>query len=147
VLLRLSQWKQQDYAAKLAKTPDEMSAWLVPLREAGVDVFQCSQRRFWEAEFEGSDLNFAGWAKKLTGAVTVSVGSVSLSGEFLAAFGGETSTPTGIDELVRRLEREDFDLVAIGRALLSNPDWPQKVKSGDSEDLKGFEVSSLGQLV
>ena len=40
-----------------------MEEWLLPLKEAGVDIFHCSQRRFWEPEFEGSDLNFAGWAK------------------------------------------------------------------------------------
>jgi hypothetical protein len=50
---------------KIANTPEEMEEWLLPLKEAGVDIFHCSQRRFWEAEFEGSDLNFAGWAKKL----------------------------------------------------------------------------------
>jgi hypothetical protein len=41
-----------------------------------------SQRRFWESEFEGSDLNLAGWTKKLTGKPTVTVGSVGLSGDF-----------------------------------------------------------------
>ncbi len=64
IILRLSQWKQQDYKTKLAFTPNEMEDWLLPLKEAGVDIFHCSQRRFWEPEFEGSDLNFAGWAKK-----------------------------------------------------------------------------------
>ena len=67
ISLRVSQWKLQDYAAKLATTPQEMEAWLLPLAEAGVDLFHCSQRRFWDPEFTGSDLNFAGWAKKLTG--------------------------------------------------------------------------------
>jgi 2,4-dienoyl-CoA reductase-like NADH-dependent reductase (Old Yellow Enzyme family) len=57
VCLRVSQWKLQDYAAKLATTPQEMEAWLVPLAEAGVDIFHCSQRRFWETEFAGSDLS------------------------------------------------------------------------------------------
>ena len=36
----------------------------ITAKDAGVDIFHCSQRRFWEPEFEGSDLNFAGWAKK-----------------------------------------------------------------------------------
>ena len=63
IIIRLSQWKQQDYKARLATTPAEMEEWLLPLKEAGVDIFHCSQRRFWEPEFEGSDLNFAGWAK------------------------------------------------------------------------------------
>ena len=53
---------------------------------AGVDIFHCSQRRFWEPEFTGSDLNFAGWAKKLTGKSTITVGSIGLSGDFLKAF-------------------------------------------------------------
>jgi 2,4-dienoyl-CoA reductase-like NADH-dependent reductase (Old Yellow Enzyme family) len=69
--LRISQWKLQDFAAKLATTPKEMEAWLVPLVGAGVDIFHCSQRRFWEPEFTGSDLNFAGWAKKLTGKIVL----------------------------------------------------------------------------
>src|ERR1035437_243720 len=86
ISLRISQWKLQDYAAMLATTPHEMETWLVPLAEAGVDIFHCSQRRFWEPEFIGSHLNFAGWAKKLTGKSTITVGSIGLSGDFLSAF-------------------------------------------------------------
>lgn len=62
--MRLSQWKQQDYIAKLAKSPEKMEQWLLPLSEAGVDIFHCSQRRFWAPGFENSNLDFAGWAKK-----------------------------------------------------------------------------------
>ena len=104
LILRLSQWKQQDFTVKLAPTPDAMAAWLTPLADAGVDVFHCSQRRFWEAEFaevDGADgLNFAGWAKKLTGRPTITVGSVGLSGEFVAGFGGETSQPASLNNLL-----------------------------------------------
>ena len=91
ILLRLSQWKQQDFAVKLADSPRALEAWLKPLVDAGVDILHCSQRRFWEPEFEGSDLNFAGWAKKVTAVPTITVGSVGLTGEFVAAFGGESS--------------------------------------------------------
>jgi len=151
ISLRLSQWKQQDYAVKLVHTPQEMAAWLTPLAEAGVDIFHCSQRRFWEAEFEheGSDLNFAGWVKKLTGQTTMTVGSVGLSGEFLAGFAGETSTNNAqsIDELLRRLDRGDFDLVAVGRSLIVEPEWVEKVQAGRTQELKGFNRESLGTLV
>lgn len=51
IIMRVSQWKQQDYLARLTQSPAEMSDWLLPLVEAGVDVLHCSQRRFWEAEF------------------------------------------------------------------------------------------------
>ncbi|MEI7537433.1 MAG: NADH:flavin oxidoreductase, partial [Comamonadaceae bacterium] len=135
VIIRLSQWKQQDYAARLARTPQEMEDWLRPMADAGADIFHCSQRRFWESEFEGSDLNFAGWAKKLTGKPSITVGSVGLSGEFIAAFGGESSKPASLDELLRRLDRGDFDLVAVGRALITDPQWVQKVRDGLHDQL------------
>ncbi|WP_426956717.1 NADH:flavin oxidoreductase [Muricoccus radiodurans] len=150
VILRVSQWKQQDFGVRLAPTPDEMTDWLLPLVEAGVDVLHCSQRRFWEPEFPEIDgeagLNFAGWAKKLTGAATISVGSVGLSGEFINAFAGESSTATRLDELVRRMEREEFDLIAVGRALLADPEWVAKVKAGEGA-LKGFTPDALRELV
>jgi 2,4-dienoyl-CoA reductase-like NADH-dependent reductase (Old Yellow Enzyme family) len=146
VIIRLSQWKQQDFTVKLAHTPAEMEAWLQPLADAGADIFHCSQRRFWEPEFEGSDLNFAGWAKKLTGAPTITVGSVGLTGEFIAAYGGEASKPASLDELLRRLDRGDFDLVAVGRALLQDPQWAAKVHHGRTEELLNFEPSAMATL-
>jgi 2,4-dienoyl-CoA reductase-like NADH-dependent reductase (Old Yellow Enzyme family) len=146
ICLRISQWKLQDYTAKLATTPQEMESWLSPLVQAGVDIFHCSQRRFWEYEFEGSDLNFAGWAKKLTGKPTITVGSVGLSGDFIDAFKGETSTPTTLVELLRRLDRGDFDLVAVGRAELADAEWARKIHEGRSSDLIGFSKEALATL-
>jgi 2,4-dienoyl-CoA reductase-like NADH-dependent reductase (Old Yellow Enzyme family) len=146
IIIRLSQWKQQDYAVRLANSPDEMAAWLGVLSDAGADVFHCSQRRFWEPEFEGSDLNFAGWAKKLTHKPTITVGSVGLSGEFLAAFVGESSKPASLDELLRRLDKDEFDLVAVGRALLQDPDWVVKVKGGRMNELADFHKESMATL-
>jgi 2,4-dienoyl-CoA reductase-like NADH-dependent reductase (Old Yellow Enzyme family) len=151
IILRLSQWKQQDFAARLADTPDGMADWLVPLVDAGVDVLHCSQRRFWEPEFPEVDgeagLNFAGWAKKLTGAATISVGSVGLSGDFMGAFAGESSTPASLDNLVHRMERGEFDLIAVGRAILSDPQWVKKIRSGATEHLRDFNAAALSELV
>jgi 2,4-dienoyl-CoA reductase-like NADH-dependent reductase (Old Yellow Enzyme family) len=119
--------------------------------EAGANVLHCSQRRFWEPEFpeiDGDDgLNFAGWAKKLTGAVTVSVGSVGLSGDVIAAFEGQPSTSVGLGRLIRRMENDEFDLVAVGRALIADPSWVSKVRDNASSGLLGFEPALLGTLV
>jgi 2,4-dienoyl-CoA reductase-like NADH-dependent reductase (Old Yellow Enzyme family) len=151
IILRVSQWKQQDFSARLAETPELMSDWLLPLVEAGVDVLHCSQRRFWQPEFPEIDgengLNFAGWAKKLTGAATISVGSVGLTGDFMAAFSGEGSTADGLDALLERMERDEFDLIAVGRALISDPAWVEKIRSGDLAGLKGFDAAALAELV
>ncbi|MFI4973488.1 MAG: NADH:flavin oxidoreductase [Caulobacterales bacterium] len=146
VIIRLSQWKQQDFAAKIAPTPEALEHWLSPLAEAGADAFHCSQRRFWEPEFEGSDLNFAGWAKKLTGKTSITVGSVGLTGDFIAGYGGEVSKPASLDELVRRLERGEFDLVAVGRALLQDPQWAVKVRHGRTDELMDFDRSAMAVL-
>ncbi len=147
IIIRLSQFKPSAYNNKLAATPQEMEAWLAPLADAGIDIFHCSQRRFCEPEFEESDLNFAGWAKKLTGKSTITVGSVGLTGEFLAAFAGESSEPSSLDELVRRMDRGDFDLVAVGRPLLADPNWVEKIHQHRTDELKGFTKEALMELV
>ena len=151
VIIRLSQWKQQDFGYRLAPSPDELLAWLAPLADAGADAFHCSQRRFWEPEFpeiDGPDgLNFAGWAKKLTGKATISVGSVGLSGEFVAGMGGEASQPASLDGLIARMERDEFDLVAVGRALIVDPDWVHKVQGGRFGELTDYTAAALGTLV
>jgi 2,4-dienoyl-CoA reductase-like NADH-dependent reductase (Old Yellow Enzyme family) len=146
VIIRVSQWKQQDFTAKLAETPAALEAWLKPLVDAGADMIHCSQRRFWEPEFEGSDLNFAGWTKKVTGVPTITVGSVGLTGDFIAAYGGEGSKPASLDGLMRLLERGDFDLVAVGRALLQDPNWAVKVHQGRTDELMDFERSAMATL-
>jgi len=147
VIIRLSQFKPSAYDYKLAANPQEMEVWLTPLVDAGADILHCSQRRFWEPEFEGSDLNFAGWAKKITGAATITVGSVGLSGDFFGAFAGETSQPTSLEELNRRFDRGDFDLVGVGRPLLSDPNWVAKIRKGETDKLKGFSKEALAELV
>jgi 2,4-dienoyl-CoA reductase-like NADH-dependent reductase (Old Yellow Enzyme family) len=150
ILLRVSQWKQQDYTARLAQTPQEMEQWLAPLVEAGVDVLHCSQRRFWEPEFPEIDgehgLNFAGWAKTLTGAPTISVGSVGLSSDFITSFQGNAAQASGLDALIARMERGEFDLIAVGRVLLSDPQWVEKVRDGRHEEIRDFDPAAMAVL-
>ena len=146
VILRYSQWKQQDYNAKLAQTPAELEAFLAPLSEAGVDIFHASTRRFWLPEFEGSDLNLAGWTKKLTGKPAITVGSVGLNSDFIGAFMGEASEKSGLDKLVERLEAGEFELVGVGRALLSDYAWARKVKDGRFDELEDFNAEALKEL-
>ena len=114
IILRWSQWKQQDYTARLAETPEQLEAFLKPLSDAGVNIFHCSQRRFWEPEFAGSDLNLAGWVRKLTGKPAITVGSVGLNADFIPEPGQRTfreAEPASLEELLRRMEAKQFDLV------------------------------------
>lgn len=149
IILRFSQWKQQDYTARLVQTPEQLEAFLKPLSDAGVDIFHCSTRRFWEPEFEGSDLNLAGWTRKLTGKPTITVGSVGLDGEFLQFMvkTDKVAEPASLENLLERLNKEEFDLVAVGRALLVDPDWALKVREGREQDILPFSRDALTTLV
>lgn len=146
ILLRYSQWKQQDYTARLAHSPSELEAFLLPLSEAGVDVFHCSQRRYWEPEFEGSELNLAGWTKKITGKPTITVGSVGLNDDFFGAFQGQGSETRAVDDLLERLDAGEFDLVAVGRALLQDPNWSNKIKENRMNELQQYSGKALATL-
>ncbi len=146
IVLRYSQWKQQDYTARLAHSPQELEQFLQPLSEAGVDIFHCSQRRYWENEFDGSELNLAGWTKKITGKPTITVGSVGLNDDFFGAFKGQDSSTRSVDDLLERLDVGEFDLVAVGRALLQDPSWANKIKEGRTDELMQYSGKSLGSL-
>ncbi|MEU3573833.1 NADH:flavin oxidoreductase [Kitasatospora sp. NPDC036755] len=146
VIFRYSQWKSGNYDARLAETPQELEAILTPLAEAGVDAFHASTRRYWVPEFDDSDLNLAGWTKKLTGRPAITVGSVGLDGDFIDAFAGQGAPVQGIDNLLDRLERDEFDLVAVGRALLQDPQWAAKVLSGRFAELRPYDAAAVRTL-
>ncbi|SDN43299.1 2,4-dienoyl-CoA reductase [Paenibacillus sp. yr247] len=143
IVLRFSQWKTGSYDAKLAETPEQLARFLAPLVEAGVDIFDCSTRRFWEPEFDSSDLNLAGWTKKLTGKPTITVGSVGLESDFTSS----TAENAVIDELLERLDRNEFDLAAIGRAMLADPAWAVKIREGRDEELIPYTSDLLNKLL
>jgi 2,4-dienoyl-CoA reductase-like NADH-dependent reductase (Old Yellow Enzyme family) len=147
IIIRISQWKSVDYNAKVAKTPDELERWVRVLAEAGVDMIHCSQRRILEPEFPDVDgpegLNLAGWVKKLSGLPTISVGSVGLSSEFTGAFIGQGSAAGKFDEAIARLERGEYDLIAVGRALLQDPEWALKVQHGRWDELRDYDAGAL----
>jgi 2,4-dienoyl-CoA reductase-like NADH-dependent reductase (Old Yellow Enzyme family) len=148
VILRLSRWKPKDFNARLAETPKALEQWLGVLVEAGADAFHLSQPKFWQPAFPEVDreLNLAGWAKKLTGATAITVGAVGLSGDVYESFAGKSAQSTRLDGLLARLERGEFDLVAVGRALLQDPAWLEKVRHGRVNQIADFTTASFATL-
>lgn len=150
VVMRISQWKTVDYDARIASSPVELEELLAPMSEAGVDLFDCSQRRFWEPAFDGSDLNWAGWAKKVTGKPTMTIGSIGLDCDMQASLGEGREAGrdlASLDELARRFDRGDFDLVGVGRAMIAEPNWAHIVRDGDFERLKHFSPSVIADAL
>ena len=145
IVLRFSQWKQQDFRARIANTPQELEELLAPMAEAGVDVFDGSVRYFNRAEFEGSPLNLSGWARKVTGKLAMTVGGIGLgNGMYDSNRTGSAKASDNFEPLMERFGRSEFDLVEVGRALLHDPYWTHKVRSG--EPLVEFSGDSLKTL-
>lgn len=131
IFFRFSQHKQQDYTARIAETPDELQVILGSLADAGVDVFDASIRRFDLPAFEGSDLSLAGWARKLTGAHAMAVGSVGLGKPLRdSRIEGTAEVVDNIGEVERRIETGEFDLIAIGRMHLADPALATTLRTG-----------------
>ncbi|MCR5976662.1 12-oxophytodienoate reductase [Gordonia jinghuaiqii] len=131
IFFRFSQHKQQDYTARIAETPEELGVILRALTDAGVDVFDASIRRFDLPAFDGSDLSLAGWAKKLTGALSMAVGSVGLGKPMRdSRIEGAAPVVDNIGEVGRRLGSAEFDLIAIGRMHLADPELATTLRGG-----------------
>jgi 2,4-dienoyl-CoA reductase-like NADH-dependent reductase (Old Yellow Enzyme family) len=144
ISVRISQWKESDYDAKIVQEPAELGQLITMLRAAGADLFHVSTRRFWTPEWEGSDLGLAGWAKSFTDAPVIAVGSIGLDIDVMASLEGKEGRPTGasrIDELVRRFQRGDFDLVSVGRSQIGDPDWVAKMTDHRIPEIRGFRAN------
>jgi 2,4-dienoyl-CoA reductase-like NADH-dependent reductase (Old Yellow Enzyme family) len=145
IMLRFSQWKQQDYTAKIASTPDELEKLLLPISAAGVDIFDASTRRFFEAEFAGSSLNLAGWTQRITGKPTMTVGSIGLNKDLYQGFKEGDVGLVDLQPVIERFNRGEFSLIGVGRAMLSNPDFALRIRR--NEKLRPYEEKFVMQLI
>jgi 2,4-dienoyl-CoA reductase-like NADH-dependent reductase (Old Yellow Enzyme family) len=149
LILRISQFKAKHFDYKFTASAHELADLVEPLAEAGVSIFHCSQRRFWEAEYSGSSLNFAGWVKKLSGRPTIAVGSVGLNRDGVTALYLDPATPSrpaSLERLEEMLDRKEFDLVAVGRALLKDPYWAEKIRNNKTSELQTYDAEALKTL-
>ncbi|WP_221892712.1 12-oxophytodienoate reductase [Pontivivens nitratireducens] len=148
VTLRISQWKQLDFQARVVGTPEELSDWLKPLVASGVDGFHVSTRRFWDQVFSSSGASLASWVRRLSGRPVIAVGSALLDRDFKAADGKKRGalSPRTLQWAADAIEDGEFDLIAFGRALLANPDLAQRLVSGEVAGLRDYDRSYLETL-
>ncbi len=134
---RFSQFKEVDYGATVAADPEDLRAMLALLRQAGVDLFNVSSRRFVKREWPDSeqpDLSIAEWTRRLTDAPVMTCGSVGLNVEMFAnLFDDEEPSELSIERdlhtLAQRVERGTLDLVGVGRMHIANNDFVNKVRA------------------
>jgi 2,4-dienoyl-CoA reductase-like NADH-dependent reductase (Old Yellow Enzyme family) len=141
IIFRFSQWKATDYAASIAADPAQLQALLTPLIQTGVDVLHPSTRRHYAPAFPDHDpnLSLAGWTKKVTGAAVIAVGSVGLETQFRSEERGQVIAPASVDRLVKQFDNGEFDVIAIGRALLAEPAWVNLLREGNLDRFDGYD--------
>ena len=144
IIYRFSQWKLQDYGARLAETPEELSMIAGALADAGVDIFDVSTRHFDAPAFDGSGMGLAGWVRKLVGKPVMTVGGIGFDKDLQSSFMEPTAPIDNLGEVVLRFDAGEFDLVAIGRAALMDADWIGKARRG--EQFNPFDMSAYGRL-
>lgn len=74
---------------------------------------------------------------------------MGLNADFISTMKDHTlpqQSQNKMEDLLSALEREEFDLVAVGRALLADPNWPQKMRENRLEDIVPFSQGSLATL-
>lgn len=146
VAYRFSQWKGGHYDARIASTPGELDQILSPLVDAGVSLLHASTRRYWLPEFDGSERTLAGWTKHLTGLPVIALGSVGVSAPFRGDE-AEGQSSLSLEPLLALFERGEFDLVALGRAVLAEPRWVEKVASGELDEIRQYSKELESVLV
>jgi 2,4-dienoyl-CoA reductase-like NADH-dependent reductase (Old Yellow Enzyme family) len=144
IVFRFSQWKGTDYTATIADDPTQLQELLCPLAEAGVDMLHPSTRRHYLPAFPGYDgeLSLAGWAKKVTGLPVIAVGSVGLETQFRSEKRGQVIRPAPVDRLVEQFDAGEFDIAAIGRALLADPGWVNRLRNGALDGFTGYDPAT-----
>lgn len=150
ISVRFSQWKEHDYAARIAETPEELKEFLAFLENAGADMFHASARRFWLPEWPNDDRSIAGWTKHLSGKPTAAVGSVGLDRDVMQSFSEEGEAAGTVPETILRLRdgvaTGQFDLLAVGRSLIGDPDWVKKLENGDIKAIRPFQKSDISDF-
>jgi 2,4-dienoyl-CoA reductase-like NADH-dependent reductase (Old Yellow Enzyme family) len=147
IIYRFSQWPSQDPAEIKFKTPEELGTWAQALREAGADVLHVSTLDMRAPAFPGSgEEGLAAWTKRLSGLPVIAAGGVSVRLPMNEAYGDSDSGVEDPSPAIDQVERGEVDLLAVGRALLANPDWVPLVRAGRWRELRPFHKGLLETL-
>ena len=143
--IRLAQHAVNDYQWVTWADQSELATCLELLKSAGADMLHSSGYRMDAPAFaDGESLVAA--LKRLSGLPTIGSGGITYSNTTAESFAGGAADLADPVVAERALEQGECDLVAVGRALIANPDWANKVASGDWRRLAPFDASMLAAL-
>lgn len=108
-----------------ADTPAELEELVQCLCDSGVDIFACAVENLHLPAFAGSPLNMACWVRMLSRRPVIAEGGVGLRAGSL-------------QKLAHSLLAREFDLVAVGRALLADAEWGNKVRMSREDSIHPY---------
>ena len=146
--MRISQFKEVDYGAKIAPTPDELQGFVDAVRAAGVDCLNVSSRRFYRPEWPEAhpSRGIAGWIRSMLDKPVISCGSVGLDTDmFEDLFDHQDPRSLVVERdllnVAERMSAGEFDLIGVGRAHVANPDFVTKVRERRFGEIALFKKS------
>jgi 2,4-dienoyl-CoA reductase-like NADH-dependent reductase (Old Yellow Enzyme family) len=149
ISVRFSQWKEVDYGARIAETPEDLSGFIRVMEAAGTDMFHVSTRRFNKPAWPELDprRSLASWVKTMTTRPVVAVGSVGLTTDLAADVFDNRDPELRVEEDMHKVAEGivngDFDLIAVGRAQIANVDFVERVRNGQIANLRPFRKHEL----
>jgi 2,4-dienoyl-CoA reductase-like NADH-dependent reductase (Old Yellow Enzyme family) len=131
IVLRISEWRRSDGTTPFVANDAELRNRLLPCVEAGVDVLDMQTHHF--LQVNGNDRTpascWAAVAQKLRPA--------------LAGGGISSSDPAATLEnlrlLAKAVDTREISLLALGRPLLSDPQWVRKCATGRLDEIIPYE--------
>jgi 2,4-dienoyl-CoA reductase-like NADH-dependent reductase (Old Yellow Enzyme family) len=141
IILRVSEWRRSDGHTPIARSDEELATLLRPCAEAGVSVFHLDTATFDSLPYSGSFTDnrpLASRVRELTGRPVIAVGSIAVNDPAL--------TLTNLQRLALSVERDDINLLALGRAHLADPEWVEKFRSGRLGEALPYDESLRGTL-
>ena len=148
IIYRFSQWRVDDYSDIKFHNPKELELWVKALAEAGADILHVSTYDAMLPGFpEHGNKTFCGWAKELSGLPCIAVGKITVNLTLDKAYGDYQEQVTDPKPALDLVTKGEADMLAIGRALIPNPDWVKIVREGNWKQLQAFDKSQLENLV
>jgi 2,4-dienoyl-CoA reductase-like NADH-dependent reductase (Old Yellow Enzyme family) len=148
VIYRFSQWTFDPGEPDTFASPEDLGLFVRGLAAAGVTMLHASAAEavapaFGVSPSDPGARTLAGWARSLSGLPTIAVGRVSVSASMGNDEVVEVRDPAPAAALI---ERGEADMVAVGRALIANPDWCQTVQEGRWRELRAYSRAMLESL-
>jgi 2,4-dienoyl-CoA reductase-like NADH-dependent reductase (Old Yellow Enzyme family) len=137
--IRISQGKVNDYTHKWADGEKDAEIIFGALSNAGLDYIHVTEYEAWQPAFpSGEGMNATDSAFGDGGPTLAAL--AKKYGKLPVIANGGLGDPEKAAELI---EKEEADIVTIGKAALANQDWANKVKNGESlAEFKPEEILS-----